>query len=174
MRSVVLLRGVNAGARNRIRMDALRAALEAAGFTDVRTLLQSGNVVVEHGGSQAEVEAGVREVLESRFNLDVAVLVRDERAWAGIVADNPLGSVATDGSKHFVVFCSEPYDPALLPQVNPPEQLVARPMELHVWCPQGVRDGMVMTALGRRPPAPVTTFRNWNTVAKLAAMLQAS
>lgn len=172
MRFVLLLRGVNAGPRNRIRMDPLRAALEAAGFTHVRTLLQSGNVVVRHEGTKAEVEAGVREVLEARFNLDVAVVVRDERAWAEIVADNPLGSVATDGSKHFVVFCSEPHDPALLPQVNAPEKLVARPMELHVWCPDGVRDGMVMTALGRRPPAPVTTFRNWNTVAKLAAMLQ--
>lgn len=174
MRFVVLLRGVNIGPRNRIRMDALRAALEAAGFTDVQTLLQSGNAVVGHEGTKAQVEAGVREVLQARFNLDVAVLVRDQRAWTEIVVDNPLGSVATDGSKHFVVFCSQPHDPARLPQVNPPEKLVARPMELHVWCPQGVRDGMVMTALGRRPPAPVTTFRNWNTVAKLAAMLQAS
>lgn len=160
MRFVVLLRGANVGPRNRIRMDALRAALEAAGFTDVQTLLQSGNAVVGHEGTKAQVEAGVRGVLESRFNLDVAVLVRDERAWTEVVADNPLGLVATDGSKHFVVFCSQPHDPARLPQVNPPEKLVARPMELHVWCPQGVRDGMVMTALGRRPPAPVTTFRN--------------
>lgn len=155
-------------------MDALRAALETAGFADVQTLLQSGNVVVQHDSTKAEVEAGVREVLKARFNLDVAVVVRDERGWAAIVADNPLGPVATDGSKHFVVFCSEPHDPALLPQVNPPEKLVARPMELHVWCPDGVRDGMVMTALGRRPPARVTTFRNWNTVAKLAALLKPS
>jgi len=101
----------------------------------------------------------------------VAVLVRDEAAWRGLVADNPLGDVATDGSKHFVVFCSEPHDPAALPPAVPPEQLVARPRELHVWCPQGVRDGLLMNALGRRPPAPVTTFRNWNTVAKLGAML---
>ena len=168
---VVLLRGVNAGPRNRISMPDLRTALERAGFSDVRTLLQSGNVVLAHEGSAEDVAAGVRRVLASEFGLDVEVLVRDEHELCAIVADNPLRDVATDGSRQFVVFCSEPHDPGRLPEVVPPERLVARAMELHAWCPNGVREGKLMTALGRRPPAPVTTFRNWNTVAKLAALL---
>ena len=171
MQFVVLLRGVNAGSRNRINMRELRSALEEAGFADVRTLLQSGNVVLAHEGSAEEVESAVRRVLSSRFDLDVEVVVRDEDALRAVLADNPLREVATDGSRQFVVFCSEPHDPALLPEVIPPEQLVSRSMELHAWCPNGVRDGKLLTDLARRPPAPVTTFRNWNTVAKLAAML---
>jgi uncharacterized protein (DUF1697 family) len=168
---VVLLRGVNAGPNNRISMGELRAALEEAGFADVRTLLQSGNVVLAHEGGAQDVEARVRQVLTSRFALDVDVVVRDEDALRAVVADNPLDGVATDGSRQFVVFCSEPHDRACLPDVVAPEQLACRPMELHAWCPDGVRGGKLMTALGRRPPAPVTTFRNWNTVVKLAAML---
>ena len=171
MQFVVLLRGVNAGPNNRISMPDLRASLERAGFRDVRTVLQSGNVVLAHDGSAEDLEAGVRRVLASEFGLDVDVLVRDEHALRAIVADNPLRDVATDGSRQFVVFCSEPHDPARLPEVPAPERLVCRPMELHAWCPNGVRDGKLMTALGRRPPAPVTTFRNWNTVTKLAALL---
>ena len=172
MRFVVLLRGVNLGPSNRVRMGELREALEEAGFGEVRTLLQSGNVVVAHEGTAEEVEAVVRDVLASRFGLGVDVIVRDEDALRAIVADNPLRDVATDGSRQFVVFCSQPPDRARLPEVAAPDRLVARSLELHVWCPQGMRESPVMTALGRRPPAPTTTFRNWNTVAKLAAMLE--
>lgn len=171
MQFVVLLRGVNAGPRNRVAMPELRAALEESGFERVRTHVQSGNVVLDHRGGAAAVEAGVRAVLAERLGLDVGVVVRDERAFRAIVADNPLRDLATDGRRQFVIFCSEPADPGLLPDVAAPEVLVARDTELHAWCPDGVRDGKLMPALGRRPPAPVTTFRNWNTVTRLAAML---
>ena len=152
-------------------MHELRSALGEEGFANVRTLLQSGNVVLAHEGSAQDVERRVREVLTSRFALDVDVVVRDEDALRAVVSDNPLRDVATDGSRHFVVFCSEPHDPALLPEVVAPEQLVSRPTELHAWCPNGVRDGKLLSDLGRRPPELITTFRNWNTVEKLAAML---
>jgi uncharacterized protein (DUF1697 family) len=168
---VVLLRGVNVGAANQIKMPELREALEDAGFDDVRTLLRSGNVVLTDDGTAQDVERRVREVLTSRFELGADVIVRSEDELRAIVADNPLADVATDGSKQFVVFCSEPHDPARLPEIVPPEQLVTRPLELHAWCPNGLRDGKLMSALTRRQPAAATTVRNWNTVAKLAAML---
>ena len=60
---VVLLRGVNAGPRNRIAMPELRAALEQAGCADAETVAQSGNVVVAYDGRSAEVERIVRQVL---------------------------------------------------------------------------------------------------------------
>jgi uncharacterized protein (DUF1697 family) len=171
VRHVVLLRGINLGPRNRLSMKDLRPALQEAGFADVETLLQSGNVVVTHARSTKAVERGVRDVLTRRFGLDVGVLVRDATAWRRIVEDNPLAEVATDGTKQFVVFCDERPKAAAIPGAEPPEQLVARGRELHVWSPKGMRDGKVMTALTRRPPAPVTTFRNWNTVTKLAELL---
>jgi uncharacterized protein (DUF1697 family) len=171
VRHVVLLRGINLGSRNRVSMKELRPALEDAGFEDVTTLLQSGNVVLTAGRSTGAVEQGVRDVLIERFGLDVDVLVRDAAAWRKVVAGNPFDGVATDGRKQFVVFCSEKPKAAAIPEAEPPEQLVAKGRELHVWSPQGMRDGKVMTTLTRRPPAPVTTFRNWNTVEKLAELL---
>lgn len=172
MRFVVLLRGVNLGPSNRVRMPDLRAALEEAGFADVRTVLQSGNVVAGHDGDSAAVGDGVRTVLRDAFGVDVGVVVRDEDELRAIVADDPLADVATDGSRRFFVFCSEIPDPALLPEATAPERLVVRGRELHLWCPDGVRESRLMTALGRRPPAPVTTFRNGNTVQKLAGLLE--
>lgn len=169
---VVRLRGVNAGPKNRIAMPELRSALADAGCADVQTVAQSGNVVVTYRGTAADVERVVRRVVASRFDLDVDVIVRDADALLAVVADNPLREIATDASRHFVVFCSEPHDPSLLPEVVAPERLVCRPSELHAWCPDGVRDGRLMTALGRRPPAPITSFRNWNTITRLADLLE--
>lgn len=168
---VVLLRGVNAGPNNRIAMPELRAALEQAGCRDVRTVAQSGNAVVNYAGKAGDVETLVRHLLTTRFDLDVQVVVRDEDAVRAIVADNPLKHVATDGRRQFIVFCSEPHDPTRLPAVMPPEQLVCRPLELHAWCPQGGSKGRLLPALGRRSPAPITTFRNWNTVVRLHDLL---
>ena len=173
MRYVVLLRGINLGSRNRIAMPALREGLEGAGFAGVRTLLQSGNVVLDHDGGADAVEAGVLEVLRSRLGSRVDVLVREGDDLPALVAANPLEGVADDGRRHFVVFCSQPPDPETVPEAEPPERLVVGPMELHVWCPDGMRESAVMRRLSRRGPAPVTTFRNFDTVTKLAAMVEA-
>ncbi len=170
MRHIVLLRGVNMGPSNRIKMADFRAGLEDVGFSDVRTHVNSGNAVVTSDRDTAGVEAAVRELLTTRFDLHVDVVVRDADQLRAIVADNPLADVATDGRRQFVVFCSEPHDPALLPEAQEPERLVARPTEIHVWLPNGVQGSRLFATLGRRPPAPVTSFRNWNTVARLAEL----
>jgi uncharacterized protein (DUF1697 family) len=152
-------------------MDEFRPALEDAGFADVATLVQSGNIVVGHSSIACDVEALVRGVLTSQFKLPVDVVVRDEHALRGIVADNPLRDIADDRRRQFVIFCSEPHEPSRLPTAVAPEVLIPRPRELHAWCPDGAGAGRLMPALGRRPPAPITTFRNWNTVAALAELL---
>lgn len=168
---VVLLRGVNAGPKNRIAMPELRAALEQGGCADVETVAQTGNAIVRYEGTAAELEALAGKILRSCFDLYVDVLVRDEASLRAIALDNPLRDVADDGTRQFVVFCSEAHDPSLLPDVVPPERLVCRPLELHAWCPNGGSAGRLLPSLGRRPPAPITSFRNWNTVTKLVDRL---
>jgi uncharacterized protein (DUF1697 family) len=169
-RYAVLLRGINLGSRNRLRMPDFREALEDAGFKDVVTLMQSGNAVVSHTGSANAVEKAVLSVLSSKFDLDVDVVVRSAAQLRKIAAEDPFDGRATEGKLRFVVFCSEAVDAQTLPEPDPPEELAVRRgrRELHTWCPRGVRDGKLMNQLGRRPPAPVTTFRNWNTVTGLA------
>jgi uncharacterized protein (DUF1697 family) len=172
VRFAVLLRGVNAGPNNRIDMAALRTALVRDAFDDVSTHLQSGNVALTWQGTEDEVAARVRQVLSSEFGLDVGAVVREADALQAVVAENPLRDVATDPRRHFVVFCSRPHDPARVPAAVPPEALAYRPRELFLWCPHGAAASKLMAALGRKPPAPVTTFRNWNTVTALAHMLE--
>ena len=72
-RYVALLRGVNVGGKNRISMAELKQGFEALGFTEVRTHLNSGNVVFS--GEEGEQAAGIRAMIRERFGLDVPVLV---------------------------------------------------------------------------------------------------
>jgi len=78
-RHVVLLRGVNLGSHNRVAMPKLRGALEDAGFDDVQTYLQSGNVVLSSALTPAEAAERCRRVLVDGFELDVEVLVRSRQ-----------------------------------------------------------------------------------------------
>jgi uncharacterized protein (DUF1697 family) len=91
---VVLLRGINLGSRNRIAMPALRTALEDAGFDDVRTYLQSGNVVLSSSAKAADVARKVERVIAKDFGLEIAVVTRTRAQLAKVLEHNPLRRVA--------------------------------------------------------------------------------
>ena len=93
-RHIVLLRGINIGPRNRIAMPELRAALEAAGFADVETYVQSGNVVVASDAKPAEVARACEDMIAAQFGLDIDVVVRTRAELASVVRRDPLGDVA--------------------------------------------------------------------------------
>jgi uncharacterized protein (DUF1697 family) len=177
MTLAVLLRGINVGRHKRIKMADLRALLEEAGYGRVRTLLNSGNVVLE---TDREPEAAARDIeraIAERVGFDVDVVVRTAGELAEVVAANPLGDVATDGARHFVVFLSAPPSPGAMARLEgqdfAPERWVLRGRELHLWCPGGVQDSPLMKAAADPRPAHTATARNWNTVEKLLAMTRA-
>src|SRR5919205_853511 len=105
-RQIVLLRGINIGSRNRIAMPALREALTEAGFDDVRTYLQSGNVVLSSRAAPTTVARKCEATIAERFGLEIAVVVRTRDELAAVVRRNPLGDVATDPKRYQVSFLS--------------------------------------------------------------------
>src|SRR3712207_6281217 len=109
-RYAVLLRGINVGRAKRIGMADLRALLTDAGFTDVATLLQSGNVVLDSDLPADEVARRVERAITERFDMDVAAVVRTREEVHAVVALDPLGDVAGDGSRYVVAFMAEPPD----------------------------------------------------------------
>ena len=171
---IVLLRGINLGSRNRIGMADLRGLLTDMGYEDARTHLQSGNVVLTTGQAPGKVGSAIERRIRERFGLEIDVIVRTGAEIGRVVAANPLGDVATNGSRYFVVFLSGAPKAAALRELAghdfAPEQLAARGRELYAWCPDGVRDSRLFKALGRQQLAPTSTFRNWNTVTRLAEM----
>src|SRR6185436_1315532 len=86
-----LLRGVNLGARNRVRMPELRALVEGLGGTDVSTYLQSGNVVFRSDRAAAALAKAIEQSIRSELGLDIAVVIRTRTQLERLVAGNPFG-----------------------------------------------------------------------------------
>lgn len=172
---LVLLRGVNLGSHHRIAMADLRTLLAGLGYTDVRTLLQSGNALLTGpDDAHEDVRARVEEALEREFGAAVPCVVRDGPDLRRVVDANPLAGIATDGSKYLVTFLSAAPPPDLLDAVPPdaPERYALGAREFYTWYPNGVSKAAPTTPAFRRRLAGLSgTARNWNTVTKLLAMM---
>jgi uncharacterized protein (DUF1697 family) len=174
---ILLLRGINVGGNNRIGMAPLREALEAAGFTGVRTYLQSGNAVVTTPtSSPATVARQVEQVIEDAFALSIKVVVRSRRQIEKVIAADPFAGVADVGKWYFVNFCDPAPDPAKLAHLDPagfePERWALDGDTLYVWHPGGLQSSPLEKAIQRAKLGVTVTARNWNTVNKLLELAQ--
>jgi uncharacterized protein (DUF1697 family) len=174
MRQVLLLRGVNVGANNRIPMPSLRELLTAAGFGEVRTYVQSGNVVLRSEASPDELARTCEQQIADGFGLSIDVLVRTRDELAEVVRRNPFAKVAINPKRYQVSFCSAEPDSGLVERLDalvaPPEQFVAVGRELYAWQPEGIARSRLWATLGGRKLGVTATARNWRTVTTLLAM----
>jgi uncharacterized protein (DUF1697 family) len=174
-RLVALLRGINVGGRKKVPMARLREVLEAAGFEDVKTYVQSGNVVLSAPRrSPAKIGREIEAAIEAEFGFDVAVVMRTRDELAALVEDDPLGDVATNPTYRVVVFLAEKLDRSRLADVDPDafslEAFELRDREIVMWAPEGQRDSRIVKTLTEKRTGVVGTARNWRTVEKLLAM----
>ncbi len=175
---ISLLRAVNLGSHNKLPMPALRKALDAAGFEDVRTYVQSGNIVA---GSSHRSESGVatamHDLISAEFGLDVPVIVRKADQLAKVLALDPFpDESATQPKLVAVVFLERPVtdeeSAAILEFADSVgEQVHVDGRELYIaYTETGVHASkLTPTAIGRRL-GQQGTARNWRTVAALADM----
>lgn len=174
-RYVALLRGINVGRGNRVAMVDLRQILSELGFTGVRTLLNSGNVVFDARAAHAvDLAARICEAVSGRLGLRLRVVVADEAEIDAALKDDPLAFQATDPSRSLVAFLAEPSDSSRLATLAArdwsPEAFALGSGVAYLWCPNGVSDSPLAIALGRELGDAVTV-RNVGTVAKIAAMM---
>jgi uncharacterized protein (DUF1697 family) len=172
MRQIVLLRGINLPARNRISMRQLRELLaQLAGFDDVRTYLQSGNVVLWSEASPAQVGRECERQIAERLGLDISVVVRTRPQLAAVVKRNPLGDVATDPRLYQVSFCAAKPGAALVRRLgacaSEAERFKAVGRELYAWYPDGVGRSRLAAHTARLGAEVAATARNWTTVTAL-------
>jgi uncharacterized protein (DUF1697 family) len=168
---IVLLRGINLGARNRVAMPALRGALTDAGFDDVRTYLQSGNVVLSSGLSAAKLADKCSRLIKKQFGLDIDVVVRTRHQLAKVVELDPLGDVASNPKRYQVSFLDGKLPREMLKRLEAAavesERFVVRGREVYAWHPAGVARSKLWALLAGRGLQVTATSRNWTTVTKL-------
>jgi uncharacterized protein (DUF1697 family) len=170
-RHVALLRGINLGARNRIAMPKLREVLADAGFDDVQTYVQSGNVVLSSKASSKRVARTCEQAIADQFGLEIPVVVRTRDELAEVVRRDPLGTVATNPKRYQVTFMTAEPDEDVIRRLEAaavaPEQFVVIGREVYAWHPGGAARSKLWAQLAGRGLGVTATARNWTTVTKL-------
>ena len=173
-RYIALLRGVNVGRAKRVAMADLRKLIADLGYTEVRSVLNSGNIVfsadeVDPGAAAAAIE----EALVLKLGVAARVTVLAGEDLAAVLAENSLLPVANDHARLLVFLLP---DAAAREAVAPlcerdwgEGALALGQRAAYVWCPDGVLDSAAAAALGKQL-GDATTSRNWNTLCKLYAL----
>lgn len=175
MRYVALLRGINVGSHNRIAMPALREALERVGFEDVKTYVQSGNVVLGSSAKPETVRRKVEKVLGGEFGLDLAVVVRSRAELSAVARRNPLRKIATDPKRYQVTFLSAKLPAKVVRELEDTaaggERVVVSGREVYAWHPATIARSKLWAKLAGKSLGVDATSRNWSTVEALLALL---
>ena len=173
--AIVLIRGINVGSNRKVPMADLRALCEEAGCTEVRTYIQSGNVVLDTSLSDAKLASAVAGGIEARCGFRPSVMVRRPADLGRLVESEPFGPDAS--ADVHVGFLSDEPTAAARARVRDvdiaPERFEVRGAELLLHLP----NGMGRSKFGQVPFAKLLdvdiTVRNWRTVTKLHEMATA-
>jgi uncharacterized protein (DUF1697 family) len=176
-RHIVLLRGINLGPNRRVAMPRLREVLTDAGFEDVRTYVQSGNIVLSSDKPAEKVATDCARVIAEEFGFDVPVVARTRDELAQVVERNPLGKVATEPKRYQVSFLDREADPKLVEELAglavDSEKFAAIGREFYAWHPEGVARSKLWNKLAGKGLGVTATARNWTTVTTLLEMADA-
>jgi uncharacterized protein (DUF1697 family) len=170
-RQIALLRGINLGPTNRVKMAELRALCEKLGYEDVQTLLQSGNVVLSTRKKPRTVERELHAAIAEELGVKSLVIVRTREELAAVVEKKPFPEA--EGKQLQVTFLDEPLAKEVAAQVEDAaagsEQVVIDGREVYAWHPDGIQRSSLAALLADKKLGVTATARNWNTVEKLLA-----
>jgi uncharacterized protein (DUF1697 family) len=158
-------------------MPRLREALEEAGYEDVATYVQSGNVVLSSSDSATKVARAVERLVEKEFGLKIPVVVRTRAQLAKVVERDPLAKVAKDPKRYQVSFLEKKPSAELVRKLEEAaartERVVAEGREIYAWHPEGVARSKLWAMLAGKGLGITATARNWTTVTKLLELADA-
>lgn len=170
-----LLRGINVGGKRKLKMDLLRSAVAEAGWSDVTTYIQSGNVVFT-GPKQAEstVASGLEQTIEQAAGFDVTVVVLTLAGFRSVLDKNPFTERAAEPGHLHYVFLRDKVDRAAIDRLDlpsfAPEELAVGDGVVYLHLPNGMGRSKLAQALTPKTVGGEATARNHNTVQKLVVM----
>jgi uncharacterized protein (DUF1697 family) len=175
-RYIALLRGVNVGRAKRVAMADLRKLIADLGYDNVRSLLNSGNVVFTGPAKPHDsVAAEIEDALVLKLGVASRTIVLGCADLDTIISSNPLLDVATDHARLLTFILTAGHSRAaiepLCGQDWHPGAVALGERAAYVWCPDGVLDSRAAAALGKQL-GDGTTARNWATLSKLRALCQ--
>ena len=175
-RRVALLRGINVGKAKRVAMADLRQLFEDLGYDDVRTLLNSGNVVFTvRRKAGVDLQEKLSKAVAERTKVSCRIVVLDAAEVVEAVAKNPLAAVAKDPTRLLLIALRDTEAAtALQPLVRErwaPESFALRNRIAYLWCAKGIAESPLWEAVNRAI-GDSGTARNLATMTKLLSLLQ--
>jgi uncharacterized protein (DUF1697 family) len=174
---LALLRGINVGGANKVPMKELRRTFEDLGLENVRTYLQSGNVIFESRSSTPKRLADeIEDALAQAFGLKISVLLRTRPELKRIASGNPfLTEDAKPTSLHVMFLAARASSKAIKtldPDRSPPDEFEVRGSEVYLWFPNGSGRSKLTIDYFESKLGTRATARNWNTITKVLAQME--
>jgi uncharacterized protein (DUF1697 family) len=172
---VALLRGINVGGKHKLPMKDLAELFSAVKCKDVRTYIQSGNVVFCAPPDLVRgLAAALEKKIEARFRFSVPVVIRSHDQLATVVRANPfLSRGASEKMLHVIFMADQPSTDAvskLDPQRSPGDEFRVLGSEIFLYLPNGAGNSKLTNAYFDSKLSTIGTARNWTTVLKLLEM----
>lgn len=172
---IAIIRAINVGGHNKVNMKALREGMEKHKYKDVRTYIQSGNLVFRSPLSSVDaIEKSLSKLLKSTFDVNVPVLVRDETEWKRTIKRNPFLDRTEDFTKLLVTFLSEKPSPELVKAtslINFAHDLFQIDgKDIYLYCMDGYGKCDIPNNFFEKHLKVKGTTRNWKTVLELGRL----
>jgi uncharacterized protein (DUF1697 family) len=155
-------------------MADLRELLKEAGFENVATYVQSGNIALDSAAKSTTLEHQLAELIEARFGFAVPVIVRSGKQLAAVIEHDPFHEVADNPKRYQVSFLSHKLSAdnvtRLRELAHESERVAVHGREVYAWHPEGVARSKLWNALAGQSLGVTATARNWTTVCKLLEM----
>ena len=174
---VALLYSVVLGPGRRVVMSELRALADDLGYEGSRTVLATGNLVFDAAAEPRAIESALETAFEERFGRRIDIIVRPGAAWPGLLAGNPFPDAsAREPSRVAARIMRTPAGPEVLSALRPyrsgDERLALAGGDLWGYFPHGQGSSRLAAAITPARAGGVGTFRNWNTLRKIGALLE--
>jgi uncharacterized protein (DUF1697 family) len=178
MKYIALLRGINVSGKNLIKMDALKFSLEKLNFKNIKTYIQSGNIVFEsEEKTVSELSNEIRQLILKDFSLEVPVIVIESTEFEEIVTSNPFAKKEDCDEKFMhLTFLNEQIDVSKTSLINEKlgenEELVFGKRFVYLYIPSGYGNTKLSNTFIENKLKNVATTRNWKTCNELLKMLR--
>lgn len=173
---ISILRGINVGGHRKILMAELRKMYEQLGFIQVKSYIQSGNVVFKSDQkmSSLELELLLENSIKETFGHEVPVLIRTSEEWIKAIETNPFFNEETDTDRLFITFLSQIPSSAFKEELSSmdfsPDKLEIIDKCVYLYCERKYHETKMTHSLIERKLKVKATARNWKTIMKLKEM----
>lgn len=175
MTHLALLRGINVGGKNVLPMKDLAQMFSNAGGTNVRTYIQSGNVIFETSSAAPKIVELVKTKIEKKFGYQVPMVLRTSQQLLKTIRGNPFLKAGAHEKMLHVYFLADPANPRAIATLDPgrsaPDAFQVLGQEIYLHMPNGMARTKLTNAYFDSKLSTTCTARNWATVLKLAAMM---